>query len=323
MDFSIAKFCLIAKAWCEENARKSGSPYHNFMCKECLKAFPCKAALKLHSNTHSEEKTSKCPLCESDFMDTTSLHIHMIKHMSDIAFSEAQKHSQKYNRKSITSDKAEEIGKHDFLASFGLNAKIEASSDIKDKSIRKRQAVSPHSMEKRENTDYFAKLGQIFSPTVSPIKANKSDDGFAEFAEFAKMLQSLSPSGLMNGVTPQMSAGLEQYASMLNPAQLAAFLPSFMPFGMGNSGMNMSELSAMMTQNQMLYNMANKNSGLPTPPPSNAPSNESNSSGGNVSSPGDKNNSNIVYPCKYCDMMFPNYRTLKGELFISLSPFHL
>ncbi|XP_061429083.1 ras-responsive element-binding protein 1-like isoform X3 [Lethenteron reissneri] len=52
VDFCCQKFPLIAKAWCEENARRSASASHRFVCTACDRAFPMAAALQLHHRTH-------------------------------------------------------------------------------------------------------------------------------------------------------------------------------------------------------------------------------------------------------------------------------
>jgi hypothetical protein len=49
-------------------------------------------------------------------------------------------------------------------------------------------------------------------------------------------------------------------------------------------------------------NNQNLSSPLPTPPPS---SESGSGSSGEMTSKG-------MFPCKYCDMLFPNYRALKG-----------
>ncbi|XP_033755463.1 ras-responsive element-binding protein 1-like isoform X2 [Pecten maximus] len=316
VDFSIKKFSLIAKSWCEQNARKSSSVYHNFVCKECSKAFPCKGALKLHLNTHSRAKTSQCPLCECDYMTTKELHMHMIKHMSDKAFTDAQKPAQSNRRKPPKDTKSEEVGKHDFLASFGLTANVE-SLDVTEKEQKSISSGNNFKiLERKENNEYFAKLGQIFSPTVSPINPSKkteSADNENDFANIAKILQTSATGGLLAGL-PGHVAGLEQL-SLLNPSQLAAFMPSLMNY---NHPSFPSTMAAMMSASHMI-NLANQGTSSPlsTPPP---PS-EGNSSGTSASSP--SNDSKIAFPCKYCDLVFPNYRALKSHTrtHLGLSPY--
>lgn len=310
VDFSVKKFSLIAKSWCEENARKSSSAFHNFVCKECAKAFPCKTALKLHLNTHSRAKTAQCPLCECDYMSTKELHMHMIKHMSDKAIADTQKPSTSNRRKPVKDSKTEEVGKHDFLASFGLTANV-GSLDITEK---ERKPVSSSNsqklLERKENNDYFAKLGQIFSPTVSPIRSSKKpvgNDELTDFANISKILQTSASGSLLAGL-PAHVAGLEQLG-MLNPSQLAAFMPSLMdPYGRPSFS---STMAAMMSASHMM-NLANHRapSPLSTPPPCG----EGNSSGGSTSSPSSE--SKIAFPCKYCDHVFPNYRALKSKNYL-------
>ncbi|XP_060065656.1 ras-responsive element-binding protein 1-like [Ylistrum balloti] len=317
VDFSIKKFSLIAKSWCEQNARKSSSVYHHFVCKECSKAFPCKGALKLHLNTHSRAKTSQCPLCECDYMTTKELHMHMIKHMSDKAFADAQKPVQSNRRKPVKDLKAEEVGKHDFLASFGLTANVESLDGTEKEQRLTASSDKFKVLERKENNEYFAKLGQIFSPTVSPIHPSKkaeSADNDNDFANISKILQTSATGGLLAGL-PAHVAGLEQLG-LLNSSQLAAFMPSLL-----NSYNHPSfppTMAAMMNASHMM-NLANQGAASPlsTPPP---PS-EGNSSAGSAASPG--NDSKITFPCKYCDLVFPNYRALKSHTrtHLGLSPY--
>uniref|UniRef100_T1IRZ3 C2H2-type domain-containing protein n=1 Tax=Strigamia maritima TaxID=126957 RepID=T1IRZ3_STRMM len=53
LDFSSAKFAMVAKAFCEKNARRPSSAFHIFECPQCKKAFPCGSALKMHLKSHS------------------------------------------------------------------------------------------------------------------------------------------------------------------------------------------------------------------------------------------------------------------------------
>ncbi|XP_033113156.1 ras-responsive element-binding protein 1-like isoform X2 [Anneissia japonica] len=57
VDFSSNSFPRVAQKWCEDNARRCGSARIKFVCKVCNKAFPCRAALELHENTHDDNMT--------------------------------------------------------------------------------------------------------------------------------------------------------------------------------------------------------------------------------------------------------------------------
>ncbi|KAJ0059844.1 hypothetical protein NL108_013781 [Boleophthalmus pectinirostris] len=48
IDFSCAKFSLIAQVWCETNLRRCISKFHRFVCESCDRAFPLSSALDLH-----------------------------------------------------------------------------------------------------------------------------------------------------------------------------------------------------------------------------------------------------------------------------------
>ncbi|XP_062584858.1 ras-responsive element-binding protein 1-like isoform X1 [Saccostrea cucullata] len=321
MDFSVKKFPLVAKSYCEENVRISSSIYHNFHCSECAKAFPSRAALLLHEYTHSPEKTSQCPLCECDFLDTNELHLHMVKHLSDKAFNDVMVKSK--TEKVLKSPKPDKIGKHDFLASFGLTTVSEA--ELLQKRDKELKLEANPSMDKKENNDYFARLGQVFSSDISPINpliaakfAQMSPEEQAKaYIEAQKFVQAAM-------AMPQFFQGMEQFSG-LNASQFKAFMPSLLPLGLtkssANNAMSLNQLTtlAAMTSPAMLTSMMggqNISSPLPTPPPSS----ESGSSG----EMSDKYpNKNGVFQCKYCDLVFTNYRTMKGHTrtHLGLSPY--
>ncbi|XP_076110794.1 ras-responsive element-binding protein 1-like isoform X3 [Mytilus galloprovincialis] len=310
MDFSVTKFPLVAKSWCEENVRQSSSDYHKYICKECTKAFPCKSALLMHIHTHNPEKTAQCPLCECDFIDNKELHVHMAKHMADKAFDEVMDSDDIDEEDTDGHGTPEMVGKHDFLASFGLIAEKNPTEE----KIKKEKPMSETilNMEKNENNDYFAKLGQVFSPFISPIHpmGKKNGEEIKSMAELQKLIQSSS-----NGMMPPFPAipGMEHLQG-INLNQFSAFLPSMIPYSLASQ--MTPTLAAMMSASQMMnaaLSSQNMSSPLPTPPPS--------SESGSGSS-GEMNNKG-VFPCKYCDMLFPNYRALKGHTrtHLGLSPY--
>ncbi|XP_048748728.2 ras-responsive element-binding protein 1-like isoform X5 [Ostrea edulis] len=319
MDFSVKKFPLVAKSYCEENVRLSSSIYHNYHCSECAKAFPSRASLLLHEYTHSPEKTSQCPLCECDFLDTNELHLHMVKHLSDKAFNDVMQKTK--SEKVLKSPKPDKIGKHDFLASFGLTTVSEA--ELLQKREKELKLESNSSMDKKENNDYFARLGQVFSSDIAPVNSLIA----AKFAQLSPEEQAKAYIEAQKFVQaamamPQIFQGMEQMSG-LSASQLKAFMPSLFPLGVSksNSAVSLSQLTtlAAMTSPSMLSTMMggqNLSSPLPTPPPSS----ESGSSG----EMSDKYpNKNGVFQCKYCDLVFTNYRTMKGHTrtHLGLSPY--
>ena len=308
MDFSVKKFPLVAKAYCEDNVRLPSSIYHSFQCSECSKAFPSRASLLLHEYTHSPEKTSQCPLCECDFVDTNELHLHMVKHLSDKAFNDVMVKSKP--EKVQKSPKADKIGKHDFLASFGLTTISEA--ELLQKKDKESMLESNSSMDKKENNDYFARLGQVFCSDIAPLNpliaskfAQMSPEEQAKaYIEAQKFIQAAM-------AMPQFFQGMGE----LNASQLKAFMPSLLPLGSSkssaNNAMSLNQMNtlAAMTSPALLSSMVGAHSlssPLPTPPPS--------SERGFPGERSDKYpNKNGVFQCKYCDLVFTNYRTMKGK----------
>ncbi|CAG2101438.1 unnamed protein product [Medioppia subpectinata] len=80
-DFTSRKFSMIAKTFCEHNLRKASSPYHDFECEKCKRAFPSASALNLHESTHDSQ--TYCHLCQHDFITPALFLSHQIKHRFD------------------------------------------------------------------------------------------------------------------------------------------------------------------------------------------------------------------------------------------------
>ncbi|XP_054165369.1 ras-responsive element-binding protein 1-like isoform X2 [Oppia nitens] len=84
-DFTSKKFSMIAKSFCEHNLRKASSPYHDFECDKCKRAFPSASALTLHESTHSSQ--TYCHLCQRDLITPDHYLSHQIKHRYDYPIS--------------------------------------------------------------------------------------------------------------------------------------------------------------------------------------------------------------------------------------------
>ena len=84
-DFSSNKFSMIAKSFCEHNVRKPSSPYHQFECDKCERAFPSGGALNLHKSKH--EGQTYCQFCQHDFVTPALYLSHQIKHRFDYPLS--------------------------------------------------------------------------------------------------------------------------------------------------------------------------------------------------------------------------------------------
>lgn len=112
-DVSIAKFPLIAKAWCEESVIRPSSQFHKFTCKHCRKSFPCKSALMLHKSRHSKEDASFCSVCDTHFMSKVELETHKLTHIPP--------------ERGDREDKGSET-KMDFMALLNLTKKCETNT---------------------------------------------------------------------------------------------------------------------------------------------------------------------------------------------------
>ncbi|KAM5156997.1 ras-responsive element-binding protein 1 isoform 2-T2 [Mantella aurantiaca] len=66
-DFSCKKFPIISQVWCESNLRRCISELHSFICETCNKAFPMPSALKLHMETHKDDRVANEHKTEESF----------------------------------------------------------------------------------------------------------------------------------------------------------------------------------------------------------------------------------------------------------------
>lgn len=308
VDFSVEKFSMIAKSWCEKNPRRPSSMYHDFSCKDCSKAFPSSSALSLHSNLHNPEQATQCPLCDCDFIDNEKLRTHMLKHLSEKALADCQKSFNK-----ITDDedsdvlKPDSMAKPDFFAMFDLKASDKKPEETPDESIVVKQ-------EKEENNDYFAKLGQVFSASVSSLSpfsplfniANLGkDENGRDLANIQHLLQVVSGlKGLPSTCLPQIldkQFALQDRKSSLTslPQSESAFSSTLPP--------NASSVSSLSPISSVNVHVSSLNSTPPTTPPA------SDSGNGSSGSLHESKLVNGMLPCKYCYMVFPNFRALKGE----------
>ena len=285
VDFSVSKFSLIAKHYCELNTRSPSSAFLNFSCRICSKSFPSEASLLLHLYLHSPDKATQCPLCESDYSDINQLHTHMLKHLSDKAFAEI--------RPSLRDEKGDDdvmpdrMNKQDFLAMFLLKS-TDDNHDLKAGVVPKVEPAKPVKTEQNINNDYFAKLGQAFAPGISPLAPM-----FSQLPMFR----------------PGQQPSLDDFHKMLQIATNMNMLPSMGP--------------GLLSSNIAHTSPSKQPSNLPPyinippliPPAHGTPA----VSGGSISKgTGEGGNQDPTaifgqFPCKYCDTMFSSYKDLKSK----------
>ncbi|XP_060565403.1 ras-responsive element-binding protein 1-like isoform X4 [Ruditapes philippinarum] len=299
VDFSVEKFPLIAKHYFEKNARTTSSMYLNFICNICSKAFPCESSLILHTYSHTKDKCTQCPICECDYADVNEFHAHMLKHLADKAFEDIRPSAK--NEKGDSDLEPERLTKHDFLAMFLLKDD-EEKSDQKQSSPAppKKETPKPVPVEKNINKDYYAKLGQVFTPGVPPMFGQfpmfppgyqPTLDDFHKMLQVAtnmNMLPSMGPNLLMKGLSaghmPAHSSPSKPQSGYTPSASMATSTPkpahalsSPMDVQLGREGPLLGGPEREITEIKMM-------------------------------------NSGGAFPCKYCDNTFTSYKTLKAHI---------
>ncbi|XP_076339085.1 ras-responsive element-binding protein 1-like isoform X2 [Tachypleus tridentatus] len=187
VDFSLDKFSLIAKTYCEQNKRRPSSAFHNFQCPKCNKGFPCGSALRLHKINHNEKMTTYCPSCRCDFESPLSLQSHQLKHKAiERCFEEV--HADKDCIETLNSE-SNHLGpkKQDFLALLELQTK---GSEV---------ALKPVNRETREgifeNPSYF-----IYGKPKEEVRKGMATEPTGDFADIQSILSVTSKSPLLSSV---------------------------------------------------------------------------------------------------------------------------
>ena len=282
VDFSVLKFPLIAKHYCEENVRSPSSAYLNFSCRQCSKSFPCETSLMLHSYVHVPDRATQCPLCESDYGDLNELHTHMLKHLSDKAFADI--------KPSLRDEKGDDdlmpdsMNKQDFLAMFLLKS-TDDTHDLKAGVIPKKEPTKPVKFEKNVNNEYFAKMGQVFAPGISPL---------APIFSQLPMFQ------------PGQQPSLDDFHKMLQIATNMSMLPSMGP----------GLLSASVAHGSPSKQPVNLPPYITIPPLIPPAHSAPISSMPKTTDDGRMMDPTAIFgqfPCKYCDTMFTSYKDLKSK----------
>ncbi|KAI1297297.1 Ras-responsive element-binding protein 1 [Halotydeus destructor] len=162
-DFSSNKFSLIAKSLCENNARKSSSPYHEFECPKCQRAFPCSSALTIHISqgcshsllsplsSSSSSSSTYCSVCRTELGSQALLIRHRLKHQIEGALPFAG--LSKFVHESLMADleNAKGSDKEGFMALLKLQNKDEENGD--DLSEQKGKEIV--SEDNFDNASYF------------------------------------------------------------------------------------------------------------------------------------------------------------------------
>lgn len=291
VDFSVEKFPLIAKHYFEENSRLASSVYLNFVCRLCSKAFPCESSLILHTYTHSKDKCTQCPICDCDYADVTEFHAHMLKHLSDKAFDDIRPSNK--NEKGDDDVMPDRLTKHDFLAMFLLKEEEEREQNQTTSTASpKKDSSKSVKMEKNENNDYFARLGQVLAPGILPMFRNfpAFPPGYQpSLDDFHKMLQLATNMNMM----PSMGPGLLKSGLGLSPAQTS-------PSKSSHNTLTSVPKPAHFNHTSVLSEAHDAADAMFYVSPEKEISDIKKMNSGDFS-------------CKYCDNVFPDYKALKSK----------
>ena len=166
MDFSVEKFPLVARAWCEDHLCRPTNDIHHYVCNECNRGFPLRSSLNMHRSQHTPQYATTCNTCHARFTNAMALRKHELDHVaSNVVVS--------FTEKSVDpSVKVQElVSKEEFLAVIGLQVKRPSvTKDVVTPAVRE---------EMRINNDYFVKIGQAcpFRPTKGYLDENCNDFG--------------------------------------------------------------------------------------------------------------------------------------------------
>ncbi|XP_076370959.1 ras-responsive element-binding protein 1-like isoform X2 [Tachypleus tridentatus] len=185
VDFSLDKFSLIAKAYCERNKRHPSSAFHKFQCPECNKGFPCRSALRLHKINHNENITTYCPNCQSDFQSPLSLKLHQLRHKGAENCFEEQHQMRKDGGLLNLESKQLEPKKQDFLALLELQT---MGSEISLKPAPNREMQEGNF----ENPSYF-----IHGKPKEEVFTETTTESVKDFADIQSILSVTSKAPLV------------------------------------------------------------------------------------------------------------------------------
>ena len=192
-EFTIDKFSLIARAFCERNPRRSSSIFFNYTCTDCGRAFPCPSALAVHRNAHTVGSTVNCGECQCWFDNPVQQRVHQLQHVGQKVITYFSTSTKDKNIQEVQ----EQISKEEFLCSMGLQlAKKELHPKIHNAFPR---------FDKKVNRNYFTRFNQMnfkefahVSRGFIDIKQEPMEDDFADISQILKMTSTGVPMGSRN-----------------------------------------------------------------------------------------------------------------------------
>ncbi|CAM1298339.1 RREB1 (predicted) [Pycnogonum litorale] len=174
VDFTVPKFPLIAKAYCESNIPLVDETVQQFRCHKCKNVFPCKSALNIHLQTTCSD-TSKFT---SKTEETSNSYVSMLN--PNLCGSKSPT-SNKNSFNLLTGYLNE--GKKNFLALFELRNKMNV------------EQMNANSSDSTSDDEPKNLLQSIFQQKCNPDVSMSSD-----FADIQSILTMTSQSKLMDFV---------------------------------------------------------------------------------------------------------------------------
>ncbi len=318
VDFSTEKFPLVARTWCEENPRRASSNFHNFMCPDCDKSFPCKSALAMHCSTHTPEYSNVCDTCDSTFPNAQAKKIHALSHVGPKVVNSFTKVVKEDSDKELH----DKVSKEEFLAVLDLKTSHSKVKDTQEEYMTKRV-----NEDKRVNQDYFIKLGQASNPknnasawlkqAAAREYVDENSNDFADIHQIIKVSSKVDglPKVMTSTLPLQRQQALALSMTISDMPKLQRMPPPLLPRPQPIV-VNQPPPLKLMPEKQVKTEIPDEDGGVPMTSLTNGHYNFLNISPKDDMDrdlPSNQNKNGDLFVCGFCNESFTNYRAYKGK----------